>query len=290
MFGDNLSMISDTTIAATRTQGVEMKDKFRVNGLIAAPAALITVVLLAIFGAPETAVAPEVLEFSIIKVVPYILVLVLAIVGLNVFVTLAVGIFSAGIIGLVGGELTILTFAQNIYSGFTGMFEVFCLSLFMGGLSYMVTKQGGLEWLLSKIQTFIKGKTSAQFGIAALTAAADLATANNTVSIIIVGPIAKGIAAEYKVDPRKTASILDITSCIFQGAIPYGAQILVAGSLAAAAGYSVGPMDIIPLLWYQGLLVVTMIVSFFVPYADGCMKKDPWDWEHDCASSKVAAK
>ena len=279
MFGDNLSMISDTTIAATRTQGVEMKDKFRVNGLIAAPAALLTVVLLAIFGAPETAVPLGALDYEIIKVV-----------GLNVFVTLAIGIFSAGIIGLVGGELTVLTFAQNIYSGFTGMFEVFCLSLFMGGLSYMVTKQGGLEWLLSKIQTFIKGKTSAQFGIAALTAAADLATANNTVSIIIVGPIAKGIAAEYKVDPRKTASILDITSCIFQGAIPYGAQILVAGSLAAAAGYSVGPMDIIPLLWYQGLLVVTMIVSFFVPYADGCMKKDPWDWEHDCASSKVAAK
>ncbi|MBR2503617.1 MAG: Na+/H+ antiporter NhaC family protein, partial [Oscillospiraceae bacterium] len=116
MFGDNLSMISDTTIAATRTQGVEMKDKFRVNGLIAAPAAVVTVVLLAIFGRPETAVAPEVLEFSVIKVLPYILVLVLAIVGLNVFVTLAVGIFSAGIIGMVGGELTILSFASNIYA------------------------------------------------------------------------------------------------------------------------------------------------------------------------------
>ena len=290
MFGDNLSMISDTTIAATRTQGVEMKDKFRVNGLIAAPAAILTIILLAVFGAQETAVAPEVLEFSIIKVVPYILVLALALIGLNVFVTLAVGIFSAGIIGLVGGELTVLTFAQNIYSGFTGMFEVFCLSLFMGGLSYMVTKHGGLEWLLAKIQTFIKGKTSAQFGIAALVAAADLATANNTVAIIIAGPIAKGIAAEYKVDPRKTASILDITSCIFQGAIPYGAQILVAGSLAAASGYALSPMDIIPLLWYQGLLVVTMIASFFIPFADGCMKKDPWNWEHDCAQSKVAVK
>lgn len=290
MFGDNLSVISDTTIAATRTQGCEMKDKFRVNGLIAAPAAIITVILLVIF-APSTGVADlGELSFEIIKVVPYILVLVLALVGLNVFLVLTIGIFSAGIIGLVGGELTVVSFAQNIYSGFTGMFEVFCLSLLMGGLSYMVTKNGGLDWLLAKIQTFVKGKTSAQFGIAALTAAADLATANNTVSIIIVGPIAKGIATEYKVDPRQTASILDITSCIVQGAIPYGAQILVAGSLAAAAGYTVSPVEIIPNLWYQGLLVVTMIVSFFVPYAGGCMKKDPWNWEHDCPESKVAAK
>ena len=290
MFGDNLSVISDTTIAATRTQGCEMKDKFRVNGLIAAPAAVLTVILLVVF-APSAGVADlGDLSFEIIKVVPYILVLVLALVGLNVFLVLTIGIFSAGVIGLIGGELTIVSFAQNIYGGFTGMFEVFCLSFFMGGLSYMATKNGGLDWLLAKIQSFVKGKTSAQFGIAALTAAADLATANNTVSIIIVGPIAKGIATEYKIDPRQTASILDITSCIVQGAIPYGAQILTAGALAAAAGYSVSPVEIIPNLWYQGLLTVTMIVSFFVPYAGGCIKKDPWNWEHDCPESKVAAK
>ena len=287
MFGDNLSMISDTTIAATRTQGVEMKDKFRVNGLIATPAAIITIVLLLVLGRPETAVPIEVGAMNVIKVIPYILVLALALIGLNVFITLAVGIFSAGIIGMVGGELTILTFAQNIYSGFSGMIEVFLLSLLMGGLSYMVTKNGGLEWLLNKIQTFIKGKTSAQFGIAALTAAADMATANNTVAIIIVGPIAKGISEEYKVDPRKTASILDITSCIFQGAIPYGAQILSAGSLAAAAGFAISPVEIIPLLWYQWLLAVALIVSFFVPFADGIIKKDPWNWEHGMATSKV---
>ncbi len=289
MFGDNLSMISDTTIAATRTQGCEMKDKFRVNGLIATPAAIITIILLVVFGRPETAVAVPSLEFSIIKVVPYILVLVLAVAGFNVFLTLTVGIFSAGIIGLVGGELTILTFAQNIYAGFSGMIEVFLLSLLMGGLSYMVTKNGGLDWLLSKIQTFIKGPKSAQIGIAALTAAADMATANNTVAIIIVGPIAKGISKEYKVDPRKTASILDITSCIFQGAIPYGAQLLSAGSLAAAAGFAISPMEIIPLLWYQWILALVLIISFIFPFADGIIKKDPWNWEHDKAQSKVAA-
>ena len=288
MFGDNLSMISDTTIAATRTQGCDMKDKFRVNGIIATPAAILTIILLVVFGRPETAVAVASVDFSIIKVLPYILVLGLAIVGFNVFLTLTVGIFSAGIIGLVGGELTILTFAQNIYSGFSGMIEVFLLSLLMGGLSYMVTKNGGLDWLLFKIQAFIKGPKSAQIGIAALTAAADMATANNTVAIIIVGPIAKGISTEYKIDPRKTASILDITSCIFQGAIPYGAQLLSAGSLAAASGFAVSPMEIIPLLWYQWILAVVLIISFVFPFADGLMKKDPWNWEHDKAQSKVA--
>ena len=287
MFGDNLSMISDTTIAATRTQGCEMKDKFRVNGLIATPAAIITIVLLVVFGRPENIVAIENIQFNIVKVIPYILVLALAVVGVNVFLTLSVGIFSAGIIGIFGGELTILTFAQNIYEGFSGMTEVFLLSLLMGGLSYMVTKNGGLEWLLAKIQTFIKGPKSAQIGIATLTAVADMATANNTVAIIIVGPIAKGIAHEYKVDPRRTASILDITSCIVQGAIPYGAQLLSAGSLAAVAGFIVSPIEIITLLWYQWILAVVLIISFVFPFADGLMKKDPWNWEHDMAESKV---
>ncbi len=279
MFGDNLSMISDTTIAATRTQGVEMKDKFRVNGFIAAPAAVVTVILLVIFGRPDTAVAIENLSFDIIKVVPYILVLGLAVAGLNVFVTLAVGIFSAGIIGIVGGELTVLTFAQSIYDGFKGMEEVFFLSLLVGGLSNMVAKQGGIDWLLAKIRGFIKGPKSAQAGIAALAAAADLATANNTVAIIVVGSIAKSVSEEFRVDPRKTASILDIVSCIFQGAIPYGAQFLAMGSLAALSGFTVSPLDVIPLLWYQWLLAAALIVSFFVPFADSLIKKHPWNWE-----------
>lgn len=287
MFGDNLSMISDTTIAATRTQGVEMKDKFRMNGTIAAPAAVITVVLLVVFGQPETAVPLDSLGFEFIKIVPYILVLGLALAGLNVFVTLTVGIAAAGVIGIIGGELTVLSFGQSIYSGFVGMNEVFFLSLLVGGLSNMVTKQGGIDWLLAKINSFIKGEKSAQLGVAALTAAADMATANNTVAIIVCGPITKSISEEYKVDPRKTASILDIVSCIFQGAIPWGAQLLSAGSLAALSGFVISPMEIIPLLWYQWILAVVLIISFFVPFADGVVKKDPWNWEKGKAQSKA---
>ena len=279
MFGDNLSMISDTTIAATRTQGVEMKDKFRVNAFIAAPAAILTIVLLVIFGRPETVVPLDNLSFDIIKVLPYVLVLGLAVAGLNVFLTLTVGIFSAGIIGIVSGDLTILTFGQSVYNGFVGMNEVFFLSLLMGGLSNMVTKQGGIDWLLNKIKSFIKGPKSAQLGIAALAAAGDLATANNTVAIIVVGPISKSVSEEFKVDPRKTASILDIVSCVFQGAIPYGAQILSVGSLAAIAGFAISPVELIPFLWYQWLLAAALIVSFFVPFADGIIKKNPWNWE-----------
>lgn len=279
MFGDNLSIISDTTIAATRTQGCEMRDKFRVNSIIAAPAAILTFILLLIFGKPDVAVPLGALPYDFIKVIPYLLVLVLAVVGVNVFVVLGTGVISAGAVGIAYGDLNILTFAQSIYTGFTGMQEVFLLSMITGGLAYMVTKNGGLQWLLDKIQGLIKGEKSAELGIAVITAAADLATANNTVAIIIVGPIAKSISTKYKVDPRRTASILDITSCVFQGAIPYGAQILSATSLALAAGFAVGPMEIIPLLWYQGLLAVFMIASVYIPFADGVIKKTPWDWD-----------
>ncbi len=276
MFGDNLSIISDTTIAATKTQGVEMRDKFKVNFLIAAPAAIITIILLIIFGGPEIITQIPVQEYDIIKVIPYIFVLVSAIAGLNVFLVLLLGTLLAGAIGLFTGDLTILTLAQNVYSGYTGMTEVFLLSFATGGLSYMVTVNGGLQWLIEKIQSFAKNKRSAEMGIVALTAAADMATANNTVAIVIVGPMAKSISTKFKVDPRRTASLLDITSCVVQGAIPYGAQLLVAGSLAG-----VSPTEVIPLLWYQMLLAVFAIVSIFVPFADGLIKKNPWNFDEE---------
>lgn len=287
MFGDNLSMISDTTISATRTQGCQLRDKFRVNLLIALPAAIITAILLLIFGAPVTPTPLNDLSFSIIKVIPYILVLVLALVGMNVFLVLTIGIFSAGIIGLVGGELTVLTFAQNIWTGFTSMNEVFFLSLFCGGLAAMTAHYGGIDWLITHIRKFIKGKNSAQVGIAAMVSVCDMAVANNTVAIIISGNIAKDICREFKVDPRQSASLLDIFSCVWQGIIPYGAQLLMIGSLTAGA---VSPMDVIPYLWYQQLLAVLAIVSIFVPFAAGTIKKDPWNWEYDCAESAVPAK
>lgn len=279
MFGDNLSIISDTTIAATKTQGCEMRDKFKVNFFIALPAAIITFVLLLILGRPETVVPIENLDYNFIKVIPYILVLVLAVAGFNVFLTLGAGTVLAGVIGIFYGDLQPLGFVQSIYGGFTGMIEIFLLSLMTGGLAHMVTKNGGLDWLLNKIKSFIKGKKSAEVGIAAIASVADMAVANNTVAIIITGPIAKGICEEFEVDPRRSASLLDIWTCIFQGFIPYGAQVLLACSLTAAASSQISPLSLFPLLWYQQLLAVFALISIFVPFADGVIKKRPWDFK-----------
>ncbi|MGO1470445.1 MAG: Na+/H+ antiporter NhaC family protein, partial [Tissierella sp.] len=198
MFGDNLSIISDTTIAATRTQNVQMRDKFRVNLMMALPAAIITIGLLLIFGKPVTAVTAGEYSFNIIKVLPYLFVLIAAIAGMNVFVVLTGGIIFSGIIGLVYGEFTLLQYSQEIYGGFEGMLDIFILSLLMGGLAQMVTKAGGIQWILDKIKGLIKGKKSAEAGIAGLVSLADAATANNTVAIIVAGPIAKEISKEYK--------------------------------------------------------------------------------------------
>lgn len=260
MFGDNLSVISDTTIAATKTQGVEMRDKFRVNLFIAAPAAILTVILLLIFGRPETIPDVEVLSYNFLKVIPYIVVLVLAITGLNVFVVLTSGVILSGIIGFTYDNFTFLTFSKEIYNGFMGMNEIFLLSLLTGGLATMTTKAGGIQWLITQIQKFIIGPKTAKIGIGFLVAVTDIAVANNTVAIIINGPIAKKICEKYKVDLRESAAILDIFSCVFQGLIPYGAQMLILLGFTAGA---ISPLDVIPLLWYQGLLFLFTIISVF---------------------------
>lgn len=285
MFGDNLSMISDTTIAATRTQGCELGDKFKVNFLIALPAAVVAAVLFIIIGQTETAAVLNDLDYSLIKILPYILVLVLALAGLNVFLTLAVGIVSALIIGGVSGTFTLLSGAQTIYDGFTGMTEIFLLSMFTGGLAAMVTHYGGLDWLLAKIQGLIRGPKSAELGIAAIASAADLATANNTVAIIIAGPIAKEISDKYHVDPRKSASLLDIWACVFQGLIPYGAQILLACSIAAGAA---APLELLPYMWYPMLLAAFAILSIFIPYANWEIKRNPWNWNEGKSQKKLS--
>lgn len=290
MFGDNLSMISDTTIAATRTQGCEMRDKFRVNFFIALPAAVVTIILLLIFGRPETVTPLGDLSYNIIKVVPYLLVLVLALVGMNVFLVLTIGIFSAGIVGMATASMTIAGFAQAIWNGFTGMNEVFFLSLFCGGLSEMIAHNGGITWLVEKLRGMMKGNKSAQVGIAALVSLADCATANNTVAIIVSGNVAKDMSREYKVDPRRTASLLDVFSCVFQGIIPYGAQLLTAAALTVSYGVTINTVDIIPNLWYCWILAVVGIASIFIPFADGICRKDPWNWEYDVATSGVEAK
>ena len=290
MFGDNLSMISDTTIAATRTQGCELRDKFKVNFWIALPAALITIVVLLIVGRPESVAEMGDLSFNVIKVLPYVAVLVLALIGMNVFLVLTIGIFAAGIIGLALGDLDIPLFAQSIWNGFTGMNEVFFLSLFCGGMSEMIAHNGGITWLIEKLGGMMKGNKSAQVGVAALVSLADCATANNTVAIIVSGPMAKNMSRIHKVDPRRTASLLDVFSCVLQGIIPWGAQLLTAASLTAVYGVAMSPMDILPHMWYCWILAIVGILSIFIPFADGICRKDPWNWEYDVAESGVAAK
>lgn len=274
MFGDNLSMISDTTIAATRTQGCELKDKFKMNFRIALPAAVLTIFLLLVIGQPSAAADLQELDYSLLKVFPYIAVLGLALLGANVFLVLTVGIFLAGFIGMASAELTVITFAQNIWNGFMGMGEAFFLALFCGGISEMIAYYGGIEWLISKLRKMIKGNKSAQLGIAALVSLTDCATANNTVAIIISGGVAKDISNEYGIDSRRSASLLDIFSCVFQGIIPYGAQLLTASALASKNGTVINAMEIIPHMWYCWLLAIFGILSIYIPYADGGLKKE----------------
>ncbi len=290
MFGDNLSMISDTTIAATRSQGCEMRDKFRVNFYIALPAALVTLVILLIAGRPEVVPDLEKHTYSLIKVMPYLLVLVLALMGMNVFAVLTIGIFAAGAVGLVSGAIDIFALAQSIWNGFTNMNEVFFLTLLCGGMSEMISHNGGIAWLIQKLRYMMRGNKSAQLGVAALVSLADCATANNTVAIVVSGSMAKDIGKEYKVDPRRTASLLDVFACVFQGIIPYGAQLLLAASLANTYGIMIAPTQIIPHMSYCWILAVFGILSIFIPFADHSFRKNPWNWELDCSEADAASK
>ncbi|WP_194610149.1 Na+/H+ antiporter NhaC family protein [Clostridium vitabionis] len=261
MFGDNLSMISDTTIAATRTQGVEMKDKFRENFRIALPAAILTVVLLLAFGRPDTVPAVQGYPVDPIRILPYAFVLVSALLGMNVFMVLVGGILLSGAIGIFSGSFSLLGFANNIYQGFTSMFEIFLLSMVTGGLGAMVTGEGGLDWILEKVRGIIRGRKSAELGISAMVALTDFATANNTVAIIISAPVARDISETYGVDPKRTASLLDIFSCVVQGIIPYGAQVLYACALLENLG---SPFQVVGCCWYSYLLMIAALISIAV--------------------------
>lgn len=284
MFGDNLSIISDTTIAATKTQNVEMKDKFRLNFKLALIAAIITFILLLFSGKPEGDVDLGELPFNIIQIIPYILVLILALTGLDVFAVLIFGIVVSGVIGLVQGSFDGIGYANEIYSGFTSVTEIFILSMFTGGLANMVRKNGGIEWLIEKMSKFAKDKKSGEFVIAFLTSITDIAVANNTVSIVLIGPIAKDICNKYKIDPRRSASLLDIFSCCFQGLIPYGAQLLIA---AGNTDGLVSPVEIVPYVWYCIILLIVTILSIFIRFAD---PKDSWNYEKDIATGKLASE
>ena len=283
MFGDNLSMISDTTIAATRTQGVDLKDKFRTNAWISLPSAVITIVLMIIFSKGGTSVGQ--LDYSVIKVIPYVLVLGLALAGLNVFTVLLIGILSASVVGIGTGTIGLMDIAGKIWTGYQGMMEVFLLSMLVGGLAEMTKHYGGLKWLITKTSKLFKGPKSASVGIAALTAITDAAVANNTVAIIVNGEIAREISEKYRIDPRRTASFLDIFSCIMQGFIPYGAQFLMTASLTKN---SVNPTDMIPYNWYLIIIAAVLILSVVIPSYNKRVCKGEWDWEHMMPDYAVA--
>lgn len=267
MLGDNLSMISDTTIAATQSLGCDLKDKFKINLFIAFPAALFTILVFFYLGLNSDIVAVAIArtDFSWIAIVPYIVVIVLAVVGINVFYTLIIGTLLAGIIGFLGGSFTIMEFTQKCYEGFTSMTDIFLLSMLTGGLAALVEKAGGITYLLVQIKKLIKSKKSAQLGIGTLVGFANLAIANNTVSIVITGPIAKEINDEYDLNPRKTATILDIFSCVIQGVLPYGAQVLL---ILSYANGKLNFFDLIGNAWYHLFLFVFTLIAIYSSFWD----------------------
>ena len=265
MFGDNLSVISDTTIAATQSLGCKMSDKFKQNIKIAVPAALFTIAILIFqgFGLKSTETETVVYSYSIIKILPYLLVIILSIIGVNVFITLLLGVIFGGLLGIIYGDFTLIESTKIAYTGFTSMTEIFLLSLLTGGLAALVKKNGGIEFILVKIKILIKNKKTAQLGIATLVSTTNMAIANNTVSIIITGPIAKTINDDYQLDNKKTASILDIFACITQGLLPYGAQVLMILSFSKG---KIDYLDLVSNTWYLLLLLIyTLLFINFKP-------------------------
>ncbi|WP_081939817.1 Na+/H+ antiporter NhaC family protein [Alcanivorax nanhaiticus] len=263
MFGDNLSMISDTTIAATRSQGVSLKDKFRVNVWIALPAALLTLLVLVVAGGSEHAVEHKPFEF--VRVVPYLLVFGLALCGLHVLPVLITGILVAGITGMVlQPEYSLATMNGAIYKGFEGMFEIMLLSMLIGGLSQLMTDQGGTRWVIERIHGLTRLlklplQKAGEVGTALLVVFANVFVANNTVAIVLTGEMAKDIANDHDVDLRRSASLLDIFSCVVQGLIPYGAQVLLACSIA-----QLSPLALIGSIYYCWLLALAGMVAIFL--------------------------
>ena len=256
MFGDNLSFISDTTIAATKTQGVEMKDKFRTNIRVALPAALITLLILVVYALMSGGVSVGTFEFNILQAIPYFIVLGMSILGINVFLVLIVGILLFVVVGILTGSLAYSTALASMGSGISGMFETMIVTILVASIAALMKENGGFEAILEFIRKKADSKRGGMYGIAFLTAFMDIATANNTVAIVIAAPIARDITKEYGVDPKQTASLLDTCSCIVQGIIPYGAQLLVAANIAKLTSVS-----LIPFLIYPFVLTVFVVAS-----------------------------
>ena len=264
MFGDNLSFISDTTIAACNGQGCAMKDKFRTNFWIAVPAALITLVILFIKSAGADIQSNPVMEYHLIQLIPYLLVLAGGIIGINVFVVLLIGIASGSIIMLATGTTAATDLLANMGSGAAGMYETTMVAILVSAICALIHEYGGFTALLNFIKRVFKNKKGGKLGMGLLVGAMDIATANNTVAIVMANPIAKEMSEEYDISPRNAASILDTFSCIFQGVIPYGAQMLVAVSAAAELGCNISAFDIMPNLFYPYILLICSLVFIFV--------------------------
>ncbi len=262
MFGDNMSFISDTTIAATRTQGCNMKDKFKENLAIALPAALITLVIMLFRSSGGGQV--EHLQYEVIQALPYFIVLILALLGWNVLLVLGTGILLFILVGFLSvPDFSFSLVFSSMGEGCSGMYETIIVAVLVSALGALMKEYGGFDYILYVIRTYFKGKSGGQLGIATLSSAMDIATANNTVAIVMAGPIAKEISEEYDISPKKTASLMDIFCCVWQGIIPYGAQMLIA--LGLVADYKVSAFEVIPNIYYVYILLICAVVAIFLP-------------------------
>ena len=263
MFGDNLSFISDTTIAACNSQGCSMRDKFRANFKIALPAALATLAIIISFSF-TSAPGIEIREFNLLLLIPYVLVLVGGICGLNVFLVLLIGICSGIAMNLMTGSTGAVALLESMGSGAAGMFETIMVTVLVSGMCGLIRHSGGFDTLLWVIRKVFRGRIGGRIGIGLLVGTMDIATANNTVAIVMAGPIARQISRDYNISPKESASLLDTFSCIFQGVIPYGAQILVAVSAASSLGVQISALEILPYLFYPYLLGICSLLHILI--------------------------
>lgn len=267
MFGDNLSFISDTTIAATTTQGIQMKDKFRANILMVLPAFVITIIALSLWPIDGTNVVASG-STNLLNLVPYVLIIALSLFGLHVIPAMGISILSGVVIGILHGDFTFVQSFGIIHEGMTWMQDMAVIAIFVGGVIAMMKHLGGIDWLLSNIAKRTKSRKGAELSIAALASLIDVATTNNTLAIIATGPIAKDISKEYDIPPARTASILDIFSSAFNGLTPYAGQLLVAGAMAG-----ISPVSIMPYVWYSMLMIVFGIIFILIGFPNFKSKK-----------------
>lgn len=259
-FGDNLSFISDTTIAATRSQGCELRDKFKVNFYMALPAALLVLLYYVVVGWNLEVVAGAA-SVDWVKIIPYLVVLATAIAGMNVMIVLSLGLFASGVIGICSGSFSPFDWLGTMGGGIAGMSDLIIVTLLAGGMLEVIRHNGGIDYIIRILTGRVSNRRTAELSIAALVGIANICTANNTIAIVTVGPIARKISERFGIDPRRSASLLDIFSCVVQGIIPYGAQMLMAAGLA-----SVSPLEIVRYLYYPYALGVVALLAIVFRY------------------------